>query len=503
VLLQVSLPRQPCFKLNHRFRIKNFAPLTWKTSRTGWYFRVLRPGFIQAGDIIRLVQRPHPQWTIERVQEYLHRNTGDASANEELAAIPEFGAECADTFRARVVRQQARERRLQREKEAGTPKKREGWKDYRIVEKTKETPRVISLTLEAVDQSVLLANDNNNNNDEEPELRPGSHARLKLPNGLVRAYSIVSGSQDGSRLQLGVGLADPSRGGSAYLHRTAKVGDILALGAITPPPAGSRQLAKAASHHVFLAAGIGITAFLPLLEYYRDIHYSTELHYAVRSEAWDVPFRERLAALTEPPAGSSTTTTTTTTTTTMAATQNCGNGTRTPAPLTTTGASSVSVTIYDASAGKRLNVAHILSNFPWNARLYVCGPRRLMEEASREARARGIPQRDVHFEAFDADVVLDGLDGENKREPFEAIVANRGGRVVKVGRDESLLESLKRELGEDEVGSSCEVGNCGTCRVGLKSGQVEHRGTALLEEEKATAMLACVSRGVGCITIEI
>jgi MOSC domain-containing protein YiiM len=35
VLLQVSLPRQPCFKLNHRFGIKGFAAQTWKKSRTG------------------------------------------------------------------------------------------------------------------------------------------------------------------------------------------------------------------------------------------------------------------------------------------------------------------------------------------------------------------------------------------------------------------------------------------------------------------------------------
>jgi MOSC domain-containing protein YiiM len=38
VLLEVSLPRQPCFKLNHRFGLKNFAPVTYRTSRTGWYY---------------------------------------------------------------------------------------------------------------------------------------------------------------------------------------------------------------------------------------------------------------------------------------------------------------------------------------------------------------------------------------------------------------------------------------------------------------------------------
>ncbi|KAL1837887.1 hypothetical protein VTJ49DRAFT_3291 [Mycothermus thermophilus] len=459
VLLQVSLPRQPCFKLNHRFRLKNFAPLTWKTSRTGWYFRVLRPGVIRAGDVIRLVERPHPRWTIERVQEYLHRNTTDAAANEELAAIPEFGAECADIFRARVARQKARERRLQREREAGG-KKKEIWREYRIVEKTRETPRVMTFTLEAVLPTPSTDGD-------EVEVRPGSHAKLRLPNGLVRAYSIVSSNSDGSRLQLGVGLAENSRGGSAYLHHTSQVGDILHIGAITPPPETSRTRAKAASHHVFLVGGIGITAFLALLERYRDIHYSAALHYAVRNEEVDVPFRERLAALTRR--------------------TNSGEN------------SSVTVTIYDASTGNRLSVPEILASFPWNARLYVCGPRRLMDEALREAQARGIPPQDIHFEAFSADEVDDDV----TKDPFEAVVANRGGKVVRVGSDETLLEALRREFGEDEVGSSCEVGNCGTCRVGVREGKVEHRGRGLGEEEKGEAMLACVSRAVGCITIEI
>lgn len=47
-VLQVSLPRQPCFKLNHRFEMKGFAPNTWKMSRTGWYYRVLNEGCVFA-----------------------------------------------------------------------------------------------------------------------------------------------------------------------------------------------------------------------------------------------------------------------------------------------------------------------------------------------------------------------------------------------------------------------------------------------------------------------
>ncbi len=69
------MPRSPCFKLNHRFSLKGFASQTWKKSRTGWYYRVLEEGWIQAGDEIVLIERKYPQWTIERIQEYVHRDT--------------------------------------------------------------------------------------------------------------------------------------------------------------------------------------------------------------------------------------------------------------------------------------------------------------------------------------------------------------------------------------------------------------------------------------------
>lgn len=363
------------------------------------------------------------------MQEYLHRNTGDAAANEELAGIAEFGAECGDAFRARVVRQKARERR-EREK------KGEKWRGFKVVERTRQTERVVSFVLEA-DEPLT------GENGDEVELRPGAHAKVRLGNGLVRAYSIVDG--DRNRFRLGVALDEHSRGGSRYLHESVQVGDAVQVGAMTVVV----PFAGAASNHVFVAGGIGITAFLALAKFYRSIHYSVTLHYAVRS-AEDVPFRERLDAL-----GSD-------------------------------------VILYDKAAGQRLDVGGIVEGMPWNTQLYFCGPRRLMDEAARVTRERGIPDAEVHFEAFEANTSGD---------PFEVVVANRGGRTIKVGEEETLLECLQKEFGD--VDSSCSVGNCGTCRVSLTAGRVDHRGTALTEEDKATAMLACVSRGLGSITIEI
>lgn len=425
VLLQVSLPRSPCFKLNHRFSLKKFAPVTYQTSRTGWYYRVLREGEANVGDELRLVQRKWPKWTIERIQEYLHRNTDNFDMNEELSHVEELGMEARGQFQNRVAK--ARKKKSAKD---------EDWKDYKIISRKLETKRVVSLTFEAVDPQSSVDTSS-----------AGVHAKIKLPNGIVRSYSVVSGEGKciGRQFELGVALDENSRGGSKYLHEKAQVGDTLKVGHITT----SVKPAAAASMHVFIAGGIGITAFLGLIQRYHDINWDFQLHYAVRS-ADDIPFRQRLESLGD------------------------------------------KVIFYDKSKGQRVDINNIVQTLIWNSQLYVCGPNRMMEAAKTAVNEKGMTPDEVHFEAFAADITGD---------PFEAEVANRDGRVVKVGEDESLLEVLRREF--EDVPSSCEVGNCGTCKVELCSGRVDHRGTALLEEEKGEAMLSCVSRGIGRIAIQI
>lgn len=388
--------------------------------RTGWYYRVLTPGSVGVGDEVRVVERGVGGWSVGRVQEYLYERVGDEGVNGELAGLGALGGEVKGVFEGRVRRARGRVVR---------------WRGYRVVERRGEGGRVVGVVLEAVDKE----------EGEGEKVEPGAHVKVRLGNGLVRAYSVVDGERD--RFQLGVGLVESGgKGGASWWWEKGVVGATVQVGTIT---VGIKPSPQAAGHHVFVAAGVGITAFLALVERMKATNWSCVLHYGVRS-AEDVPFRERLEKLGD------------------------------------------SVVIYDKSKGQRLDIPGILEGMPWNSHVYFCGPARLMQEAAREVKAKGIPEKEVHFEAFEAD-----LSGD----PFEAVVANRGGKVIKVGEEETLLEILQANF--EDVASSCSVGNCGTCKIGLKEGRVEHRGTALTEEEKSTSMLACVSRGMGRITIEI
>lgn len=64
---ELSQGRQPCWKLNDRLQVPDMARRVQDSGRAGWYLRVLRPGQLQAGDAVRLLDRPHPDWSVARL----------------------------------------------------------------------------------------------------------------------------------------------------------------------------------------------------------------------------------------------------------------------------------------------------------------------------------------------------------------------------------------------------------------------------------------------------
>ncbi|MGF6752856.1 MOSC domain-containing protein [Paraburkholderia sp. GAS42] len=86
-LVQVSQPRQPCWKLNLRFERDDMSRRVQDTRRTGWYYRVLEAGEIGAGDTIERLARPHPGWTVERLLRVLYVDRDDRGALEGMANL--------------------------------------------------------------------------------------------------------------------------------------------------------------------------------------------------------------------------------------------------------------------------------------------------------------------------------------------------------------------------------------------------------------------------------
>jgi MOSC domain-containing protein YiiM len=112
VVLEVTYPRVPCFKLNDRSGIPTLLTEVMATGRIGWYYRVLKEGRLEAGIPLALRSRPHPTWTIARAYRlYVAlKSTGPVPLDEarELAALPALAEGWRNALPIMIERAEAR-----------------------------------------------------------------------------------------------------------------------------------------------------------------------------------------------------------------------------------------------------------------------------------------------------------------------------------------------------------------------------------------------------------
>ncbi len=96
--VQVSQPRQPCWKISRRWQIEDLAAQVEATGRTGWYFRVLVEGYVEPGLTVILLDRPFPQWTVARAMAIMRHRREERGAAAELATCPLLSANWRKTL---------------------------------------------------------------------------------------------------------------------------------------------------------------------------------------------------------------------------------------------------------------------------------------------------------------------------------------------------------------------------------------------------------------------
>jgi ferredoxin-NADP reductase/nitrite reductase/ring-hydroxylating ferredoxin subunit len=278
--------------------------------------------------------------------------------------------------------------------------------------------------------------------DHLPTFQPGAHIDLHLPNGLVRQYSITNGPGEQLSYTIAVKREPDSRGGSAAITDSLRVGDVLAIS----EPRNNFPLRRDAMRTVLIAGGIGVTPLLSMARALKRSGLPLEFHVFARSPA-HVPLAEELTALGD------------------AVTLHLGRG-----PAETT-----------ADVTKLLG-AHARSNH-----LYVCGPGPMLETVRSLAEALGWPEEAVHFEYFKNAHEID------KSTSFTVELA-RSALSLEVPAGKSIIEVM-RENGVDTP-TSCEQGACGTCLTRVLEGEPDHQDVYLNASERKSnaAMLTCVSR---------
>lgn len=100
-VLQISQPRQPCWKMSRRWERPDLAMRVEKSGMTGWYFRVLTEGELSAGMSITLAERPNPQWTVAEANAVMHHRRNDREAARDLAAVEALSESWKQALRRR------------------------------------------------------------------------------------------------------------------------------------------------------------------------------------------------------------------------------------------------------------------------------------------------------------------------------------------------------------------------------------------------------------------
>ncbi|RJE90209.1 MOSC domain-containing protein [Paenibacillus sp. 1011MAR3C5] len=101
-VLQVSQPRQPCYKLGLRNGLPELPALAQQTGYTGFYFRVLQEGTVKAGDSVVIVERHKARLTIADANRVMYKDKSNMKAIQTLLDIAELAASWRDQLTARL-----------------------------------------------------------------------------------------------------------------------------------------------------------------------------------------------------------------------------------------------------------------------------------------------------------------------------------------------------------------------------------------------------------------
>lgn len=99
VFLQVSQPRQPCFRLAVHLGVRQLALWVQQLGLTGFYMRVLSSGFVRGEMDAVVVERPNPDVTIAEVNRVLYSERDDVVGLDRV--LQSLGL--ADRLRVKLV----------------------------------------------------------------------------------------------------------------------------------------------------------------------------------------------------------------------------------------------------------------------------------------------------------------------------------------------------------------------------------------------------------------
>ncbi|USK57860.1 MOSC domain-containing protein (plasmid) [Cytobacillus solani] len=102
-VVQVSQPRQPCYKLTIRHGVPDMLLKVQQTGYTGFYFRVLAEGVVSKDDGLSLLHRHPKEITVSFANRIMHREKDNIEGIKQILEVEELSINWRNTFLKRLA----------------------------------------------------------------------------------------------------------------------------------------------------------------------------------------------------------------------------------------------------------------------------------------------------------------------------------------------------------------------------------------------------------------
>jgi ferredoxin-NADP reductase/MOSC domain-containing protein YiiM/ferredoxin len=474
-LFEVTQPRVTCYRVGIRMAEPAMAALLVSHHRPGFYFRVLEPGDVGAGDEITKVADGPERITVASIDALLYLPNPSRAQLESSLRVPALSPGWRTSLRALVEQNPLEAGNPGLKASTGPPPAWPGFRPMRVSRLERETANVVSLYLEQPDGASL------------PGGLPGQFVVLRLrttPDGpiLLRNYS-MSGMPGTGNYRVSV-KREVNGAVSSYLHDHAHVGDILEVSA----PRGGFTLRSGNVPVVLLSAGIGATPVLAMLHSMSAAASGREVWwiYGARNRA-EHPFAEESRGLLQ----------------TLVNSRSHIVYSK-PDSEDELGVDYDSVGHVDTPLLESIGVAR-------DADFYLCGPPLFLKQLAAGLKIWGADSTRIHAEVFGPETpITPGIarsSGSAVHPPVgepgvgPQISFIRSGLTVRWdSRFSSLLDLA--EACDVPVQWSCRAGVCHTCECALIGGSI-HYQLDPLELPAAGNVLICCSTPSGDVEIDL
>ena len=355
-----------------------------------------------------------------------------------------------------------------------------GYRKFEVLRKHSEGGGICSFYLSPHDKKPL------------PPFEPGQYLTFQLPipgqrKPVIRCYSLSDSPFHPEYYRVSIKALPPPRKdpdappglSSNYFHDAISEGDILDVKA----PSGHFYLdTKQHTPVVLIGGGIGITPVLSMLNQICESGSTREtwFFYGVRDKTEHI-MRDHLESLAE-------------------AHENIH------LHACYSNAAENDVAGRDFDHGERISVELFKRVLPSsNYDFYMCGPGPMMNAIVTDLGEWGVPEKNIHFEAFGAATVKKAvhvLAPEAKAAAAEGIEVTfaKSGKTCKWDSEaDSLLDFA--EENDIDIDFGCRAGSCGSCITAIRSGSVDYVVEPGSPPESGSC-LTCISVPKTSITLD-